>query len=104
MTRPDFRGPPVTASQATVLATLVELCPDDGGDVSARAVAERTGQRLGSVVVVLRSLLKRRLALLHEGTDDAWAPTMSGRSRVRYTRPAEDRRRSGGDEPPPERS
>ena len=92
--RGGFDGPPLTAPQQRVLAALAALCPDSGCDISAREVAEAADIRLGSVVVILRSLAKRRLAILHEGGDDApeaWAPTISGRSRVRHFRTAEER-------------
>lgn len=87
--REGFQGPPLTQPQQKVLSALVSLCPDDGRDVEARAVSELTQLRLGSVVVVLRSLEKRKLALVHEGEPEGWAPTMTGRSRVRHFRPAE---------------
>lgn len=83
----EFVGPPLTASQQRVLATLVALCPESGADADARQVADAAGQRLGSVVVVLQSLEKKRLAVMHEGDDaepDVWAPTMTGRQRVRH--------------------
>ena len=69
-----------------MLGALVSLCPAAGDDVDARAVAELVELRLGSVVVVLRSLEKRRLALSHEGEPECWAPTMTGRSRIRHFR------------------
>lgn len=83
----EFSGPPLTAPQQRVLAVLVSLCPDAGCDVDARTVADAAGLRLGSVVVVLRSLAKHRLALVHEGApgeEDGWAPTLTGRARVRH--------------------
>jgi hypothetical protein len=86
--REGFQGPPLTQPQHRVLSALVSLCPEAGCDVSARAVSELADLRLGSVVVVLRSLEKRRLALVHEGEPQGWAPTMTGRSRVRHFRPA----------------
>jgi hypothetical protein len=84
--REGYAGPPLTQSQQRVLAALVALCPEAGCDVDARAVSEVAELRLGSVVVVLRSLAKRKLALLHEGEPEGWAPTMTGRSRVRHFR------------------
>lgn len=87
--REGFQGPPLTQPQQRVLTALVALCPDEGCDVDARAVADAAQLRLGSVVVVLRSLEKRRLVLVHEGEPEGWAPTMTGRSRVRHFRPAE---------------
>lgn len=97
----DFVGPPITPSQQKVLTALVNLCPDDGNDATARQVADEAYIRLGSVVVVLRSLVKRRLALLHEDTEDHWSPTMSGRARIRHSRAAEGRASNGPDDPPP---
>ena len=92
--RDDFAGPPLTQPQQQVLSALVALCPDSGCDVDARAVADAAEVRLGSVVVILRSLAKRRLVLVHEperdGEREGWAPTMSGRSRVRHFRAAEE--------------
>ena len=79
----------MTQPQQRVLSALVALCQDEGGDVDARTVAEAADLRLGSVVVVLKSLEKRRLVLSHEGEPEGWAPTMTGRSRVRHFRPAE---------------
>jgi hypothetical protein len=87
--RENFAGPPLTQSQQRVLSALVALCPDAGCDVDARAVSEAADLRLGSVVVVLRSLEKRKLALMHEGDPEGWAPTLTGRSRVRHFRAAE---------------
>ena len=87
--REGFVGPPLTQSQQRVLSALVSLCPEAGRDVDARAVSEVAELRLGSVVVVLRSLEKRKLALVHEGDPEGWAPTMTGRSRVRHFRLAE---------------
>ena len=84
----EFDGPPLTKSQQRVLASLVSLCPDSGSDADARAIATQAGARLGSVVLVLRSLVERRMAIFHpaehEGEVDAWTPTMTGRSRVRH--------------------
>ena len=77
-----------------MLSALVSLCPEAGCDVSARSVSELAELRLGSVVVVLRSLEKRRLALVHEDEPECWAPTMTGRSRVRHFRPAEAEQRA----------
>ena len=79
----------MTQPQQRVLSALVSLCPEDGRDVDARAVAEAADLRLGAVVIVLRSLEKRRLVMVHEGEPEGWAPTMTGRSRVRHFRPAE---------------
>jgi hypothetical protein len=88
--REGFIGPPLTQSQQRVLAALVALCPDSGCDVDARAISEAAQLRLGSVIVVLRSLEKRKLALVHEGEGEpeGWAPTLTGRTRVRHFRPA----------------
>ena len=100
--RDDFAGPPLTQPQQRVLAALVALCPDSGCDVDARTVAEAADVRLGSVVVILRSLAKRRLALMHEaerdGESEGWAPTMTGRSRVRHF-PAADERTEHPEQP-----
>jgi DNA-binding MarR family transcriptional regulator len=86
----------MTESQQQVLSALAALCPGSGQDVDARTVAERAEMRLGSVVVVLRSLEKRRLVLVHDGEPEAWAPTMSGRARVRHIRSGQP-----SDKPPP---
>jgi hypothetical protein len=98
--REGFAGPPLTQSQQRVLSALVALCPDSGCDVPAREVADAAKLRLGSVVVVLRSLVKRRLALVHEGEPEGWAPTMTGRSRVRHFRPAEQPASAEHTDPP----
>jgi hypothetical protein len=87
--RRDPSGAPLTEPQRRVLATLCELCPGAAGDVTARAVAKTSDVRLGSVIVILRSLAQRRLAMRHEsdaetGQPEGWAPTMSGRARVRH--------------------
>jgi DNA-binding MarR family transcriptional regulator len=82
-----MEGPPLTASQRRILAALVAVCPDSGCGVDAREVAEAAQLRLGSVVVVLHKLEERRLAMVHPREDDEpklWAPTMSGRARVRH--------------------
>ena len=99
--RDGFAGPPLTPSQQRVLAALVALCPDSGCDVDAREVSEAADQRLGSVVVVLRSLEKRKLALVHDGDPEGWAPTMTGRSRVRHFRPAEPQQQPAEHTDPP---
>ena len=83
----EFKGAPLTRSQQRILTSLVATCPEAGCDVDARTVAEHANLRLGSVVVVLRSLERQRLAVVHEGEDgrpDGWAPTLTGRSRVRH--------------------
>ena len=83
----EFTGPKLTRSQQRVLAALVSVCPEDGCDVDGRTVSEAAGLRLGSVVVVLRSLEKQRLVILHPGEfgqPDGWMPTMTGRARVRH--------------------
>jgi predicted transcriptional regulator len=95
-----FPGPSITPSQKKVLTALVDLCPQDGSDARARQVADAAQIRLGSVVVVLRSLKDRRLALLHEDCDDHWAPTMSGRARIRHIRALEREAEKPGDPPP----
>lgn len=90
--RRGWHGPPLTDPQQRVLAALVELSPEAGGDTDARTVAERAGLRLGSVVVILRSLAQKRLAIWHraehDGEEDGWAPSMSGHARVRTLRDA----------------
>jgi hypothetical protein len=87
--RRDPSGAPLTEPQRRVLAALCELCPGAAGDVTAREVAAAASARLGSVIVILRSLAQRRLALRHEGDLEAgqpegWAPTMTGRARARH--------------------
>jgi hypothetical protein len=87
--RRDPSGAPLTEPQRQVLAALCELCPGAAGDVTSREVATAAGVRLGSVIVILRSLAQRRLAMRLEGDHDAgesegWAPTISGRARVRH--------------------
>ena len=80
-------GPPLTSAQERVLAALTHLCPQVGGDVTAREVASVLGVRFGSVVLTLRNLARRRLATEHEAGDEAdgsaWSPTLAGRARVR---------------------
>jgi hypothetical protein len=87
--RRDPSGAPLTEPQRQVLAALCELCPGAAGDVTSREVADAAGARLGSVIVILRSLAQRRLVMRHEGDHEAgqvegWAPTMSGRARARH--------------------
>jgi hypothetical protein len=67
-----------------VLAALVERCPGTAGDVGAAELAELTGIRRGSVVVILRTLVGYGLALRHPGQPESWAPTMTGRVRARF--------------------
>ena len=96
----EFTGPRLTASQQRVLAALVSVCPDSGCDASARTVADAAGLRLGSVVLVLRSLEKMRLAHVlpgEAGEDEGWAPTLTGRSRVRHFPAAPERPGTGGE-------
>jgi DNA-binding MarR family transcriptional regulator len=98
VTRPHDRcGAPLTAPQRAVLEALVHLCPRLGADVCPRAVAASAELRLGSVVLTLRNLERRRLAVEHPAqTDDdrpRWSPTLVGRSRVRrHHDPATERR------------
>jgi hypothetical protein len=84
--RDDFTGPPLSQAQQRVLAALVAGCPEEGSDIDARTVAGRSDLRLGATVVVLRSLANRRLAIWHDDEPEGWAPTMTGRSRVRHYR------------------
>ena len=84
--RSDPTGPPLTVPQQQVLAALLKLCPGAAGDVGAREVADTAGLRHGAVVVILRSLTQRGLALRHEGAPEGWAPTMTGRARARHFR------------------
>ncbi len=82
----DRSGPPLTEPQKQVLAALVALCPTSGSDCDARAVAGSSGLRLGAVVVILQSLVVKRLVTRFEEDDDAlfWTPSMTGRARVRH--------------------
>jgi hypothetical protein len=87
--RRDPSGAPLTEPQRRVLAALCELCPGAAGDVTAREVATASRARLGSVIVILRSLAQRRLVMRHEGDvqeaqPEGWAPTMTGRARARH--------------------
>ena len=94
----EFTGPRLTPSQQRVLSALVSVCPDSGCDATARAVAEAADLRLGSVVLVLRSLEKMRLAHVHPGEpgeDEGWAPTLTGRARVRHFPAASERPAEG---------
>jgi hypothetical protein len=87
--RRDPGGAPLTEPQRRVLAALCELCPGAAGDVTSREVSAASGVRLGSAIVILRSLAQRRLAMRLEGDLEAgevegWAPTMTGRARARH--------------------
>jgi DNA-binding MarR family transcriptional regulator len=83
--RADLTGPPLTAAQQQVLATLTHLCPKPGSDCDARAVAKSAGMRLGGVVVVLQSLVEKRLVMRMDDEDTSfWTPTLTGRARVRF--------------------
>jgi DNA-binding IclR family transcriptional regulator len=66
-----------------VLAVLVGLCPVAAGDVTTSEIAERSGIRQGSVVVILRTLVGYGFAMRHAGEPESWAPTMAGRVRAR---------------------
>jgi DNA-binding MarR family transcriptional regulator len=83
--RPGAPAPSLTEPQRRTLAALVELSPPTGGDVSAREVAQRTGDRLATTVLVLRGLAAKRLVVRNEaeGDEERWAPTLTGRARVR---------------------
>ncbi len=82
--RADLTGPPLTAAQQQVLATLTHLCPKPGSDCDARAVARFVDMRIGSVVVVLQSLVDKRLVVRYDEAEGPfWAPTMTGHARVR---------------------
>ena len=94
--RRDPSGAPLTEPQRRVLAALCQLCPGAAGDVTAREVADASGVRLGSAIVILRSLAQRRLVMRHEGDHEAgeqegWAPTMTGRARTRHFADAHQR-------------
>ncbi len=78
-------GPPLTVRQKQTLAAVDFLCPTSGSECDARAVASATGVRLGSIVVILHSLVDKRLVTrIEEGDGSFWAPTMTGRARVRH--------------------
>ncbi len=82
--RTDLSGRPLKAPQQRVLEALVELCPDPGNEATAREVAHAAGQRVGAVVVVLRSLTGLRFATAFDDGEHAvaWAPTLTGRNRA----------------------
>jgi hypothetical protein len=82
--RRDPCGTPLNPPTQRVLVALVDLCPCAAGDVAASDLARRTGVRQGSVVVILRTLVDRGLALRHAGEPEGWAPTMTGRIRARF--------------------
>ena len=107
--RRDPGGAPMTEPQRRVLAALCELCPGAAGDVTSREVSKASGIRLGSAIVILRSLAQRRLVMHHLGDleteqPEGWAPTMTGRARARHFsgahRPTDAP--AGGDAPVPE--
>lgn len=84
VTRP-VDGPPLSRPQLTVLTALVHLCPFPGASAPAPTLARATGLAHGSVVIVLRSLVAKGLVLPDgDATGRAWAPTMTGRARVRH--------------------
>ncbi len=83
--RPDASGPPLTGPQQRVLTALVHLCPTSGTDAGTRAVAQAAGLRLGGVVVILQSLVGKRLVTRFDDAEAVYfAPTMTGRARVRH--------------------
>ena len=86
--RADPGGPPLSRPQQRVLAALTELCgPGAATEVTVREAAGASGVRLGSVVLILRSLADRRLVVHHEGDTEepeGWSPTLTGRARVRH--------------------
>jgi len=85
----DRGGPPLTGRQKQVLGALDRLCPTSGSDCDARAVATATGLRLGGIVVILNSLVDKRLVTRFDEEDALfWTPTFDGRSRVRRFRKA----------------
>lgn len=93
----DRGGPPLTRPQQQVLGALDRLCPTSGSDCDARAVATATGLRLGGIVVILHSLVDKRLVRrFDEGDELFWTPTFDGRSRVRNFR------RAAASEPAPD--
>jgi hypothetical protein len=81
--RREPAGAPLNPPTERVLGALVERCPRAAGDVGAAELAELTGIRQGSVVVILRTLVAYRLAMHHPGEPQSWAPTMTGRVRAR---------------------
>jgi len=84
VTRPHDGGPPLSPQQKRTLAALVAVCPTAGSDCDARAVARPAGLRLNAVVVILHSLVDKRLVTRYEEAEGLfWAPTMTGRARVR---------------------
>lgn len=93
----DRRGVPLTPPQEAVLDALVHLCPRPGADAGARAVAASAGLRLGSVVLTLRKLEVKRLAIEHHARTEAstWSPTLFGRARMRRVNDPAVTRRSG---------
>jgi hypothetical protein len=91
VTRSHRRGPRLTKPQQAILAALVHECPRPGDETLARAVADATKIRLGSVVVSLRNLARARLVVEHaaeiEGDEPTFAPSLIGRAAVTNRRP-----------------
>jgi hypothetical protein len=84
----DPTGPMLTRSQQRVLWILTEQCPRPGMAVRSRAVAEEARKRLGAVMLVLRKLEDKGLAVASDLAGGAegeclWMPTLAGRARVR---------------------
>lgn len=80
----EHHGAPLTTTQKRVLSAIAQLCPANGSDCDARAVAELSGHRLGAVVVILQSLQVKQLVTKFADDDGHfWAPTLVGRSRAK---------------------
>ena len=84
-------GRPLSLAQQRALVALVRVGGELGSEVEAGMVARVSGLRPNVVVLALHGLVRRQLAVRHEGSEETWSPTLSGRGMARYVRSREPR-------------
>lgn len=91
--RPARHAParPLSLAQQRALVALVRVCGALGSEAEAAAVARVSGLRPNVVVLALHGLVRRQLAVRHEGSEEAWSPTLQGRGMAKYVRAREPR-------------
>ena len=80
----------MSLAQKRALVALVSECGALGSEVTTTGIAERTGLKPNAAALALHGLVRRRLAMRHDGPE-AWSPTLSGRSMAKYVRASEPR-------------
>ncbi len=88
---------PLSLAQQRALVALVRVCAQLGSEADAGMVARVSGLRPNVVVLALHGLARRQLAVRHEGGEETWSPTLSGRGMAKYVRAREPRTAPAGE-------